>query len=112
VHERTLGLEKANVHTLADQVAGQFMRYIEPVELMPAVMACRASPAFLRSLGVGRRMVRKAIRDRTGKGVPQVVGRGAVLQPIEVQPLQGHTHRATLAGSDDTVSSDRGVPVI
>lgn len=51
VHERTLGLERANVHTHADQVAGQVMRYIEPVGLMSAVKACRASSAFLRSFG-------------------------------------------------------------
>jgi GntR family transcriptional regulator, transcriptional repressor for pyruvate dehydrogenase complex len=97
------GLDKVHVETRTDQVASQLMRYIEVAGLVPG-NRLPAEAKLAEEFGVSRPVVREAIRDLTGKGVVQVInGRGAIIRPVEIGPLQGFFDRAMLVGTDDTV---------
>lgn len=97
------GLEGVRVQTRTDQVTAQLMRYIERAGLKPGGRL-PAEATLAAEFGVSRQVVREAIRDLTGQGVVEVVnGRGAIIRPMGIGPLQGFFDRAMLIGSDDTV---------
>ncbi len=97
-------LEKVRVHTRADQVAAQLMRYIEHAGLGPG-SRLPSEVQLAKDFGVSRPVVREAIRELTGKGIVHVVNgqAGAIIRPVEIDPLLGFFDRATLVGADDTV---------
>lgn len=102
-NDRPAGLKKVHVQTRTDLVAAQLMQYIESAGLLPG-NRLPAEARLAEEFGVSRPVVREAIRDLTGKGVVQVVnGRGAIIRPVEIGPLQGFFDRAMLVGSDGTV---------
>jgi GntR family transcriptional repressor for pyruvate dehydrogenase complex len=89
--------------TRADQAAAELMRYIEVAGLKPGDRL-PSEATLATEFGVSRPVVREAMRDLTGKGVIQVVnGRGAIIRPLEIGPLQGFFDRTMLVGGDSMV---------
>lgn len=87
-------LPKITRGTLAEQAAERLLAYIEEQHMMPGrLLPSEASLAA--SFGVSRPVIREALKNLVGKGVIEIVnGKGAIIRPIDSDPLHLFFHRA------------------
>ncbi len=80
--------------TLAGQAAERLLEYIENQRMQPGdLLPSEASLAA--SFGVSRPVIREALKSLVGQGVIEIVnGKGALIRPIDSDPLRVFFHRA------------------
>ncbi len=80
--------------TLADQVAERLLEYIEGQRLHPGDLL-PSETALVSSFGVSRPVIREALKNLEGKGIIEIVnGKGALIRPIDCDPLRQFFKRA------------------
>jgi GntR family transcriptional repressor for pyruvate dehydrogenase complex len=81
-------LTKLSRETLADQAARNLMAFIEAQDLKPGRML-PPETQLAADLGVSRPIIREALKSLEGRGIVEVVsGKGAVVKPVDSQPLR------------------------
>lgn len=81
-------LTKLSRETLAEQAARNLMTFIEEQNLKPGKLL-PPETKLAADLGVSRPIIREALKSLEGKGIVEVVsGKGAVVKPLDNQPLQ------------------------
>jgi GntR family transcriptional repressor for pyruvate dehydrogenase complex len=87
-------LPKLSRETLAEQAARNLMAFIESQDLKPGKLL-PPETKLAADLGVSRPIIREALKSLEGKGIVEVVsGKGAVVKPLDSQPLQLFFQRA------------------
>lgn len=87
-------LTKLSRETLAEQAARNLMAFIEDQNLTPGKLL-PPETKLAADLGVSRPIIREALKSLEGKGIIEVVsGKGAVVKPLDNQPLQLFFQRA------------------
>ena len=87
-------LTKLSRETLADQAARNLQAFIQAQELKPGSLL-PPETQLAADLGVSRPIIREALKTLEGKGIIEVVsGKGAVVKPLDNQPLELYFQRA------------------
>lgn len=87
-------LPKITRGTLADQVTERLLDYIEAQHLKPGDLL-PSETSLANSFGVSRPVIREALKSLEGKGVVEIVnGKGALIRPIDSDPLRRFFQRA------------------
>ena len=87
-------LTKLSRETLAEQAARNLIAFIESQDLKPGNLLPPESQ-LAADFGVSRPIIREALKTLEGKGIVEVVsGKGAVIKPLDSQPLQLFFQRA------------------
>jgi GntR family transcriptional repressor for pyruvate dehydrogenase complex len=87
-------LTKLSRETLAEQAARNLIAFIEAQDLKPGKLLPPESQ-LAADFGVSRPIIREALKSLEGKGIVEVVsGKGAVVKPLDSQPLQLFFQRA------------------
>lgn len=87
-------LTKLSRETLAEQAARNLMAFIEAEDLKPGVLLPPENQ-LAADFGVSRPVIREALKSLEGKGIIEVVsGKGAVVRPLDGQPLRLFFRRA------------------
>jgi GntR family transcriptional regulator, transcriptional repressor for pyruvate dehydrogenase complex len=107
-------LPKLSRETLAEQAARNLMAFIEAQDLKPGKLL-PPETKLAADLGVSRPIIREALKSLEGKGVIEVVsGKGAIVKPLDGQPLQLFFERAMQIESEaiiDLMELRRGIEV-
>jgi GntR family transcriptional regulator, transcriptional repressor for pyruvate dehydrogenase complex len=92
-------LSKISRGTLAEQVTEKLLTYIEAQHLKPGELL-PSEGSLSESFGVSRPVVREALKNLEGKGVVEIVnGKGALIRPIDSDPLRLFFQRAMMMES-------------
>jgi DNA-binding FadR family transcriptional regulator len=87
-------LSKLSRETLAEQAARNLLAFIEAQDLKPGKLL-PPETKLAADLGVSRPIIREALKSLEGKGIIEVVsGKGAIIKPLDSQPLQLFFQRA------------------
>jgi DNA-binding FadR family transcriptional regulator len=87
-------LTKLSRETLAEQAARNLMAFIEAENLRPGKLLPPENQ-LAADFGVSRPVIREALKSLEGKGIIEIVsGKGAVVRPLDGQPLQLFFRRA------------------
>ena len=87
-------LTKLSRETLAEQAARNLIAFIEAQDLKPGKLL-PPEVQLAADFGVSRPIIREALKSLEGKGIVEVVsGKGAVVKPLDSQPLQLFFQRA------------------
>ena len=87
-------LPKLSRETLAEQSARNLLAFIEAQGLKPGKLL-PPEAKLATDLGVSRPIIREALKSLEGKGIIEVVsGKGAVVKPLDSQPLRLFFQRA------------------
>jgi DNA-binding FadR family transcriptional regulator len=107
-------LTKLSRETLAEQAAKNLIAFIEAQNLKPGKLLPPESQ-LAANFGVSRPIIREALKCLEGKGIVEVVsGKGAVVKPLDSQPLQLFFERAVQMEREaiiDLMELRRGVEV-
>jgi GntR family transcriptional repressor for pyruvate dehydrogenase complex len=87
-------LTKLSRETLAEQAARNLIAFIEAEDLKPGKLLPPENQ-LAADFGVSRPVIREALKSLEGKGIIEVVsGKGAVVRPLDGQPLRLFFRRA------------------
>src|SRR5690606_30967136 len=87
-------LTKLSRETLAEQAARNLIEFIKAQNLTPGKLL-PPETRLAADFGVSRPVIREALKSLQGKGIIEVVsGKGAVVRPLDGQPLQLFFQRA------------------
>jgi GntR family transcriptional repressor for pyruvate dehydrogenase complex len=87
-------LTKLSRETLAEQAARNLLAFIEAHDLRPGGFL-PPETQLAADLGVSRPIIREALKSLEGRGIIEVrSGKGAVIKPLDPEPLQMFFHRA------------------
>jgi GntR family transcriptional repressor for pyruvate dehydrogenase complex len=107
-------LTKLSRETLADQAARNLQAFIQAQELKPGSLL-PPETQLAADLGVSRPIIREALKTLEGKGIIEVVsGKGAVVKPLDNQPLELYFQRAIQIEDEaiiDLVELRKGIEV-
>jgi GntR family transcriptional regulator, transcriptional repressor for pyruvate dehydrogenase complex len=107
-------LTKLSRETLAEQAARNLIAFIEDQGLKPGKLL-PPETKLAADLGVSRPIIREALKSLEGKGIIEVVsGKGAMVKPLDSQPLQLFFERAVRIESEaiiDLIELRRGIEV-
>ncbi len=87
-------LPKLSRGTLAEQVAENLLAFVDAQHLKAGDLL-PSETSLATSFGVSRPVIREALKNLEGKGVIEIVnGKGAIVKPIDSDPLRLFFHRA------------------
>jgi GntR family transcriptional regulator, transcriptional repressor for pyruvate dehydrogenase complex len=87
-------LPKITRGTLAEQVTERLLEYIDAQRLKPGDLL-PSETSLASSFGVSRPVIREALKNLEGKGIVEIVnGKGALIRPIDSDPLRLFFQRA------------------
>ncbi len=87
-------LPKISRGTLAEQVTERLLEYIEAQHLKPGDLL-PSETSLASSFGVSRPVIREALKNLEGKDIVEIVnGKGALIRPIDSDPLRMFFQRA------------------
>jgi GntR family transcriptional regulator, transcriptional repressor for pyruvate dehydrogenase complex len=89
-------LPKITRGTLAEQVSERLLEYIDAQRLKPGDLL-PSETSLASSFGVSRPVIREALKNLEGKGIVEIVnGKGALIRPIDSDPLRLFFQRAMM----------------
>lgn len=107
-------LTKLSRETLAEQAARNLIAFIEAKHLTPGNLL-PPETQLAADFGVSRPVIREALKSLEGKGIIEVVsGKGAVVKPLDGQPLRLFFQRALQLEHEaivDLIELRRGVEI-
>lgn len=107
-------LPKLSRETLAEQAARNLIAFIEAEQLKPGKLLPPENQ-LAADFGVSRPVIREALKSLEGKGIIEVVsGKGAVVRPLDGQPLQLFFQRALQLEREaiiDLIELRRGIEI-
>jgi GntR family transcriptional regulator, transcriptional repressor for pyruvate dehydrogenase complex len=107
-------LTKLSRETLAEQAARNLIAFIEAKNLTPGKFLPPENQ-LAADFGVSRPVIREALKSLEGKGIIEVVsGKGAVIKPLDGQPLRLFFQRALQLereGIVDLIELRRGIEI-